>query len=71
MAINLQKGQRIDIGLSKVGVGLGWDPSESSGQDFDLDASAFMLGANKKVPTESFFVFYNNLKSPEGSVAST
>lgn len=45
--INLQKGQRIEIGLSKVGVGLGWDPNESTGFDFDLDASAFMLNSNK------------------------
>lgn len=44
--INLEKGQRIsmDKGLSLVGVGLGWDPNEGSGYDFDLDASAFMLG---------------------------
>jgi tellurium resistance protein TerD len=60
MAINLQKGQRIEIGLSKVGVGLGWDPNEGTGFDFDLDASAFMLGANKKLPQDEFFVFYNS-----------
>ena len=47
MAINLAKGQRIEIGLSKVGVGLGWDPNEGTGFDFDLDASAFMLGATQ------------------------
>ena len=36
--INLEKGQRIsmDKGLSLVGVGLGWDPNEGSGYDFDL-----------------------------------
>ena len=66
MAINLQKGQRIEIGLQKVGVGLGWDPNESTGYDFDLDASAFMLGENKKLP-----VFYNNQKSPDGAVESS
>lgn len=71
MAINLTKGQRIEIGLSKVGVGLGWDPNESTGFDFDLDASAFMLGDNKKLPTDDFFVFYNNPKSPDGSVESS
>ena len=71
MAINLTKGQRIDIGLSKVGVGLGWDPNEGTGFDFDLDASAFMLGENKKVPQENFFVFYNNPKSPDGAVESS
>ncbi|GHT12948.1 chemical-damaging agent resistance protein C [Bacteroidia bacterium] len=61
MAINLTKGQRIEIGLSKVGVGLGWKPNEETGFDFDLDASAFMLGVNKKLPKDEFFVFYNNL----------
>lgn len=71
MAINLQKGQRIGIGLQKVGVGLGWDPNESTGYDFDLDASAFMLGENKKLPADEFFVFYNNQKSPDGAVESS
>ena len=52
MAISLEKGQRIEIGLSKVSVGLGWDPNEGSGFDFDLDASAFMLGGNKKLPKD-------------------
>jgi tellurium resistance protein TerD len=68
MAINLTKGQRIEMGLSKVEVGLSWDPNEGTGFDFDLDVSAFMLGANKKLPQEEFFVFYNNLKSPDGAV---
>ena len=70
--INLEKGQRIsmDKGLSLVGVGLGWDPNEGSGYDFDLDASAFMLGSNGKIPKDEFFVFYNNQKSPDGSVES-
>ena len=45
--INLTKGQRIEIGLQKVGVGLGWDPNQSTGYDFDLDASAFMLGSDE------------------------
>ena len=71
MAINLEKGQRINIGLEKVGVGLGWDPNESTGFDFDLDASAFMLGENGKLPLDEFFVFYNNLVSPDGAVESS
>ena len=71
MAISLEKGQRIEIGLSKVSVGLGWDPNEGTGFDFDLDASAFMLGSNKKLPKDEFFVFYNNQKSPDGAVEST
>lgn len=71
--INLEKGQRIsmDKGLTLVGVGLGWDPNEGTGYDFDLDASAFMLGSNGKTPSDDYFVFYNNQKSPDGSVEST
>lgn len=71
--INLEKGQRIsmDKGLSLVGVGLGWDPNEGTGYDFDLDASAFMLGSNGKIPTDDYCVFYNNQKSPDNSVEST
>ncbi|MBR4265598.1 MAG: TerD family protein, partial [Bacteroidales bacterium] len=42
--INLEKGQRIEIKqLKQVAVGLGWNPNENTGYDFDLDASAFML----------------------------
>lgn len=71
--INLEKGQRIsmDKGLTLVGVGLGWDPNEGTGYDFDLDASAFMLGESGRIPTNEYFVFYNNPKSPDGSVEST
>ncbi len=71
--INLEKGQRIsmDKSLTLVGVGLGWNPNVGSGYDFDLDASAFMLGANGKIPADNYFVFYNNQKSPDGSVEST
>lgn len=71
MAINLTKGQRVDIGLLRLGVGLGWDPSAAPGVEFDLDASAFMLGGNQQVPTENFFVFYGNMTSPDGAVASS
>ena len=71
--INLEIGQRIsmDKGLTLVGVGLGWDPNEGTGYDFDLDASAFMLGESGRIPTDEYFVFYNNQKSPDGSVEST
>lgn len=71
--INLEKGQRIEIekGLSSVCVGLGWDPNEGTGYDFDLDASAFMLGSNGKLPADEYFVFYNNQKSPDGAVESS
>ena len=68
MAIILQKGQKIDIGLSKISVGLGWDPNEASGFDFDLDASAFMLSVARKIPADEYFVFYNNPSSPDQSL---
>ena len=71
--INLEKGQRIsmDKGLSLVGVELGWNPNEGTGFDFDLDASAFMLGENGQIPQQDFFVFYGNQKAPDSSVEST
>ncbi len=71
MAINLQKGGRVNLGLQRVSVGLGWDPNDSTGFDFDLDASAFMLGENGKIPADEFFVFYNNPESPDGAVKSS
>ena len=72
MAINLEKGQRVNVNLPKFVVGLGWDANVSStGQDFDLDASVFVLGENKKLLTDSHFVFYNNLTSPDGAVEHT
>lgn len=71
MAINLQKGERVDIGLQHVTVGLGWNPNDNGGADFDLDASAFMLGGNGKLPADEYFVFYNNQTSKDGSVASS
>lgn len=71
MAINLVKGQRIEVSLKKVGVELGWDPNPDPNNPFDLDASAFMIGANGRVPAEEFMVFYNNQTSPDGAVASS
>lgn len=71
MAINLQKGQKIDIGLSKITVGLGWDPNEGTGHDFDLDASAIMINEKRKLVSEQHFVFFNNLKSPDGALEHT
>ncbi len=72
MAINLQKGQRETINAPKFTIGLGWDTNSSStGSSFDLDASVFILGENKKLLSDSHFVFYNNLKSADGSVEHT
>lgn len=70
--INLEKGQRVNVQLQKFTIGLGWDTNQSdTGADFDLDASAFILGENKKILSDEYFVFYNNLKSPDGSVEHT
>lgn len=71
MAVSLVKGQRIEIGLTNVGIGLGWDPNEGSGSEFDLDASAFMLDEKGKVINEGSFVYYGNLKSYDSSIEST
>lgn len=74
MGINLSKGQKVDLtkgnpGLKSVMVGLGWDVNAfDSGADFDLDAAAFMLGADGKCPTDKEFVFYGNLNHSSGSV---
>lgn len=72
MAINLQKGQRETINSPKFTIGLGWDTNSSStGASFDLDASVFVLGENKKLLSDQHFVFYNNLKTPDGAVEHT
>jgi len=74
MAINLLKGGRFDLReevstLKNIGIGLGWDMNEGdSGHDFDLDASAFMLIGNGRIPKDEYFVFYNNLVSPDGAI---
>ncbi|MEY8761453.1 TerD family protein [Chryseobacterium tongliaoense] len=69
MAINLQKGQRENINAPKFTVGLGWDINNTStGGAFDLDASLFLLGENKKLVSDNHFIFYNNLESPDKSV---
>lgn len=74
MAINLQKGQRVSLDntMKLALVGLGWDTNRyDGGADFDLDASAFMLGANGKLLRDEDFVFYNNLSGRDGAVVHT
>ncbi len=72
--ISLFKGQKIDLTkgnpkLSKILIGLGWDTKKyDGGFDFDLDAAAFLLGANGKVQSDYDFVFYNNLAHSSGAV---
>ena len=76
MALSLSKGGNLSLskeapGMTKVLVGLGWDARSTDGQDFDLDASAFLLKADGKVRADSDFIFYNQLKSTDGSVEHT
>ncbi|MEU4497620.1 TerD family protein [Streptomyces sp. NBC_00210] len=76
MGVSLSKGGNVSLskeapGLSAVVVGLGWDVRSTTGTDFDLDASALLVDANGKVVSDQHFVFFNNLKSPEGSVEHT
>jgi tellurium resistance protein TerD len=76
MAVTLAKGGNVSLskeapGLTAVAVGLGWDVRTTMGADFDLDASVLLVGSNGKVLSDSHFVFYNNLASPDGSVQHT
>src|SRR3954462_5062466 len=77
MAINLSKGQKVDLtktnpGLTNVVVGLGWDTKKyDGGKDFDLDSSVFLLGENGKVTNETDFIFYNNPQGANGAVVHT
>ena len=74
MAVNLTKGQRIslDKGMKMALIGLGWNTDRYTGRaDFDLDASAFLLGANGRVRRDEDFVFYGNLRSQNDAVVHT
>ena len=74
MALNLRKGQKIDLtkgnpGLSKLLIGLGWDTNKyRGGYDFDLDVTAFLLKGDNKVSSNQDFVYYGNLQHLSGSV---
>jgi tellurium resistance protein TerD len=73
MAVSLRKGgnvslKKVDPGIKKAMVGLGWDARVTDGAAFDLDASVFMLGANGQVRSDADFIFYNNPSSSDGSV---
>ncbi|SET46754.1 TerD family protein [Thorsellia anophelis] len=76
MSVSLSKGGNVslsksDPSLKRVRIGLGWDVRETDGVDFDLDGSAFLLTDSGKVRADSDFIFYNNLKSTDGSVEHT
>lgn len=76
MALSLSKGGNLsltktDPSLTRIIVGLGWDPRATDGTEFDLDASAFLLKGDGKVRSEADFIFYNQLKSADGSIEHT
>ena len=76
MGVTLAKGGNVSLtkvapNLTEAQVGLGWDVRTTTGMDFDLDASALLVGAGGKVLSDGHFVFYNQLASPEGSVRHT
>ena len=76
MSVSLSKGGNVSLtklapALTAVSVGLGWDVRTTSGVDFDLDASALLCNDAGKVVSDSHFVFFNNLTSPDGSVEHT
>jgi tellurium resistance protein TerD len=73
MAISLSKGGNVSLskeapGLDRIMVGLGWDVRATDGQDFDLDASAFLCNAGGKVRSDTDFCFYNNMNVAGGAV---
>ncbi|GAA1074923.1 MULTISPECIES: TerD family protein [Kitasatospora] len=72
MSVTLAKGGNVSLtkaapNLTQVQIGLGWDARSTTGAPFDLDASALLCGGGRVLGDE-YFVFYNNLRSPEGSV---
>ncbi len=76
MAVSLTKGGNVSLsraapGLKRILLGLGWDARSTAGADFDLDATAFMLGENGKVRREEDFIYYRQLISVCGSVEHT
>jgi len=76
VGVSLSKGGNVSLtkeapGLTAVLVGLGWEARTTTGADFDLDASAILTSESGKVVSDKDFVFYNNLKSTDGSVEHT
>jgi len=76
VGVSLSKGGNVSLtkeapNLTAVVVGLGWDARTTTGSDFDLDASALLTNEQGKVLSDQHFVFFNNLRSPDGSVEHT
>ena len=76
MSVSLSKGGNVSLskeapGLTAVLVGLGWDVRTTTGADFDLDASALMVGTSGKILSHAHFNYFNTQVSPDGSVEHT
>jgi tellurium resistance protein TerD len=76
VGVSLSKGGNVSLtkqapAMTAALIGLGWDARSTSGAAFDLDASALLLGVDGQILSDSHFVFFNNLASPDGSVEHT
>ncbi len=62
MAINLIKGQRVELeaGLTRLKVEMGWMVNPNADPAYDLDASTFLLGNSGQIENEYDFVFYGS-----------
>ncbi|MDR0271800.1 MAG: TerD family protein [Clostridiales bacterium] len=73
MAVNLQKGQKVDLtkgnaGLNALIVGLGWDEVSGGGSAIDCDASAILLTEGKLKGGKDDIVYFGNLTHKSGGV---
>jgi len=84
MAVSLRKGQgvslrKVENDLSQITIGLGWDVAQQKRgflgslfggepEDYDLDAVAFLLDANRKLAGRDDVVFYNAMRHPSGAL---
>lgn len=62
MAINLVKGQRVEIDntLTRLKIEMGWKVNPNAVPPYDLDASTFLLGNSGQIENEYDFVFYGS-----------
>lgn len=65
-----QRGQKTRLDVlqgsgARLRVGFGWNVKDAR---CDIDASAFLLGADNRVPSDDWFVFYGQTVSPDGSL---
>ena len=80
----VKKGDHVKISLLNIGVGLGWKGGRGiTGHPYDLDLQAFILKQDEKFvihPDDNigewhdkrrFFIYFNNLQSPDGAVTHT